>query len=111
MCVFVAMVAVATANEEVLETMEKGGVRSEANKEEELVVLLQPLVDGGVIQVAGAAMEKPSAARLASLDVFRGLSIAVCCQCFEDEFPMFLELNPVSELRCFCCGYGCEVMG
>lgn len=77
MCVFVAMVAVATANEEVLETMEKGGVRSEANKEEELVVLLQPLVDGGVIQVAGAAMEKPSAARLASLDVFRGLSIAV----------------------------------
>lgn len=56
------------ANEDV-EVMERGGVRCE---EAEDLVLLQPLVDGEA--PVALAVQKP---RLASLDVFRGLSIAV----------------------------------
>ena len=65
------MGAVAMAIDDV-ETMERGGVRCKETKED--TVLLQPLVHGGA-GIRVVALQSP---RLASLDVFRGLSIAVC---------------------------------
>ncbi|KAG0570609.1 hypothetical protein KC19_6G174900 [Ceratodon purpureus] len=64
------MGAVAMAIDDV-ETMERGGVRCKETKED--TVLLQPLVHGGA-GIRVVALQSP---RLASLDVFRGLSIAV----------------------------------
>lgn len=86
------MVAVVMANEDV-EVMERGGVRCE---EAEDLVLLQPLVDGEA--PVALAVQKP---RLASLDVFRGLSIAVCAL-FRDDAAVFLGPDLCcSERVCF----------
>ena len=95
----VAMGAVAMAAVDVVdvETMERGGVPMED------LVLLQPLVEGaplaGVLRVASA--QKPL--RLASLDVFRGLSIAVLTYRFlgPDLVSLDSTLSPVPVILSF----------